>query len=182
MSSMIGLSVIGLFLSVGLAFSFSLQLISLLAVGLQEPPLLPVGTPMAWRVHTLRVLTFLLLLFLLLLMLSDIASFFFGVQKLSEISSVGSNLGDSGLLWHSTVPSLSQVSCCVNLRLLVQQVSVRTMRLLFQALLPYLLVFFSSTLSDNRVGSLRRPLALRQSSDSYFFYKDFITGHSTPST
>ena len=27
---------------------------------------------------------------------------------------------------------------------------------------------------------MRRPLACRQSSDSYFFYKDFITGHSTP--
>jgi hypothetical protein len=62
MSSMIGLSVIGLFLSVGLAFSFSLQLISLLAVGLQEPPLLPVGTPTALRVHILRGVTFLLLL------------------------------------------------------------------------------------------------------------------------
>jgi hypothetical protein len=102
MSSMIGLSVIGLFLSVGLAFSFSLQLISLLAVGLQEPPLLPVGTPTALRVHILRGVTFLLLLFLLLLMLSDIASYSYGVLKLREISSAGSNLGDSGLLWRST--------------------------------------------------------------------------------
>ena len=107
MFSMTGLSVIGLFLSVGLAFSFSLQLISLLAVGLQEPPLLPVGTPTAWRVHILRALIFLLLLFPLLLMLWDIAFYSYGVLKLREISSAGANLGDSGLLWRSTVPSLS---------------------------------------------------------------------------
>jgi hypothetical protein len=100
------LSVIGLFLSVGLAFSFSLQLISLLAVGLQEPPLLPVGTRMALRVHILRGVTFLLLLFLLLLTLSDIAFYSFGVLKHREISSAGSNLGDSGILWRSTEPSV----------------------------------------------------------------------------
>ena len=35
-----------------------------------------------------------------------------------------------------------------------------TMRLLFRVLLPYLLVYFSSTLSDNRVGSLRRFLGV----------------------
>ena len=45
---------------------------------------------------------FLLLLYLLLLMLSDILFYSFGVLKLREISSAGSNLGDSGLLWHST--------------------------------------------------------------------------------
>ena len=41
---------------------------------------------------------------------------------------------------------------------------------------------FSSTLLDSPVGSLRRALAWRQSFASYCFYKDFITGHSTPFT
>ena len=38
----------------------------------------------------------------------------------------------------------------------------------FQVLLPYLLVYSSSILSDNLVGSLRRPLVCRQFSDSTF--------------
>ena len=42
----------------------------------------------------------------LLLTLSDIAYFSYGVQKLRATSSVGANLGDSGLLWRSTEPSL----------------------------------------------------------------------------
>src|SRR6056300_1733541 len=104
MFSMTGLSVIGLFLSVGLAYFYFRQLISLLAGGLQEPPSQLRGTPMGLRVHIWRGVTFLLLLYLLLLMLSDIAFYSFGVLKLREISSAGSNLGDSGLLWRSTEP------------------------------------------------------------------------------
>jgi hypothetical protein len=61
---------------------------------------------MELRVHIWRGVTFLLLLYLLLLMLSDIAFYSFGVLKLREISSVGSNLGDSGLSWHYTEPSV----------------------------------------------------------------------------
>ena len=52
----------------------------------------------------------------------------------------------------------------------------------FRVLLPYSLLYFSSTHLDYPVGSLRRVLVSRQYSDSYFFYKDFITGHSTPFT
>ena len=54
MFSMTGLSVIGLCLSVGLAYFYSRRLISLVAGGLQEPPSLPVGTPMALRLHIWR--------------------------------------------------------------------------------------------------------------------------------
>jgi len=103
MFSMTGLSVIGLCLSVGLAYFYSRRLISLLAGGLQEPPSLPVGTPMALRLHIWRGLTFLLQLYLLQLMLWDILFYCYGALKLREISSAGSNLGDSGLLWLSTV-------------------------------------------------------------------------------
>ena len=40
-----------------------------------------------------------------LLMLWVILFFYFGVLSLREISSAGANLGDSGILWRSTVPS-----------------------------------------------------------------------------
>ena len=119
MFSMTGLSVIGLCLSVGLAYFYSRQLISLLAGGLQEPPSLPVGTPMALRLHIWRGLTFLLQLYLLQLMLWDILFYCYGALKLREISSAGSNLGDSGLLWRSTEPSLLSVLCSGSLSSLV---------------------------------------------------------------
>ena len=52
--------------------------------------------------------------------------------------------------------------------------------LLFRVLLPYLLVYFSSTLSDNRVGSLRRPLVSRSDIQiSVVPPSAFTTGHST---
>ena len=40
-----------------------------------------------------------------LLTLWVILFFYFGVLSLREISSAGANLGDSGILWRSTVPS-----------------------------------------------------------------------------
>ncbi len=43
----------------------------------------------------------------------------FGVLKLRAISSAGANLGDSGLLWRSTEPSLLSVLCLGSLNLLV---------------------------------------------------------------
>jgi hypothetical protein len=106
MFSMIGLSVIGLFLSAGLAYFYFRQLISLWAVGLLELRLLRAGTLTGWHRPILRVLTSLLLLYLLLLMLSDIAFYSFGVLKLKAISSAGASLGDSGLSWPSTDLSL----------------------------------------------------------------------------
>ena len=48
-----------------------------------------------------------------------------------------------------------------------------TMRLLFQVLLPYLLVYSSSILWDNPVGSLRRPLVSRRYSDFCCSSKSF---------
>ena len=55
----------------------------------------------------------------LLLTLWVILFFYFGVLKLRAISSAGSNLGDSGLLWRSTEPSLLSVLCSGSLNLLV---------------------------------------------------------------
>ena len=93
----------------------------------------------------------------------------------------GANLGDSGILLLSTVPLLSLVSCFVSLNSHVLSESVPTMRLLFQVLLPYLLVCFSSILLDNPVGSLHRRLVLLRSLDSYYSSKVSTTGLSTPS-
>jgi hypothetical protein len=102
----IGLSVIGLFLSVGLASFYFRQLISLWVAGLQELRSSPRGILTAWPRLILRGLISLLLLYLLLLMLSDIAFYSFGVLKLKATLSDGVNLGDSGLLWRSTGLSL----------------------------------------------------------------------------
>ena len=69
------------------------------------------------RLVTLRALIFLQRLCQLLLMLWVILFFYFGVLKLREISNAGSNLGDSGLLWRSTVPSPLSVLCSGSLNL-----------------------------------------------------------------
>ena len=63
------------------------------------------GTPTDSQVVTLRVLIFLQRQCQLLLTLWVILFFYFGVLSLREISSAGANLGDSGILWRSTVPS-----------------------------------------------------------------------------
>ena len=55
------------------------------------------GIPTGWQLVTLRVLIFLRRQCQLLLTLWVILFFYFGVLKLRAISSVGSNLGDSGL-------------------------------------------------------------------------------------
>ena len=54
-----------------------------------------------------------------LLTLWVILFFYFGVLSLREISSAGANLGDSGILWRSTEPLLSLVSCFDSLKLVV---------------------------------------------------------------
>ena len=77
----------------------------------------------SWYTHglasspTLRVLISLQRLCQRLLMLWVILFFYFGVLKLRAISSAGSNLGDSGLLWRSTEPSLLSVLCSGSLNL-----------------------------------------------------------------
>ena len=78
-----------------------------LAIGgsLQARRLSQVGTLTDSQVVTLRVLIFLQRQCQRLLMLWVILFFYFGVLSLREISSAGSNLGDSGILWRSTVPS-----------------------------------------------------------------------------
>ena len=92
-----------------------------LAIGGQPLVLLSLrrGTPTGWRLVTLRVLISLQRLCQRLLMLWVILFFYFGVLKLRAISSAGSNLGDSGLLWRSTEPSLLSVLCSGSLNLLV---------------------------------------------------------------
>ena len=73
--------------------------------GLLALRLSQVGTLTDSQVVTLRVLIFLQRLCQRLLMLWVILFFYFGVLSLREISSAGANLGDSGILWRSTVPS-----------------------------------------------------------------------------
>ena len=75
------------------------------------------GIPTGWRLVILRALIFLQRQCQLLLTLWVILFFYFGVLKLRAISSGGSNLGDSGLLWRSTEPLLSLVSCFDSLNL-----------------------------------------------------------------
>ena len=77
------------------------------------------GTPTGWRLVILRVLISLQRLCQRLLTLWVILFFYFGVLKLRAISSGGANLGDSGLLWRSTEPSLLSVLCSGSLNLLV---------------------------------------------------------------
>ena len=65
-----------------------------------------VGTPTDSQVVILRVLIFSQCnMSQRLLTLWVILFFYFGVLSLREISNAGSNLGDSGILWRSTVPS-----------------------------------------------------------------------------
>ena len=79
----------------------------------------------SWYTHglasllTLRVLIFLQRLCQRLLMLWVILFFYFGVLSLRGTLSGGANLGDSGLLWRSTEPSLLSVLCLGSLNLLV---------------------------------------------------------------
>ena len=76
-----------------------------IGVSLLARRLLQAGTPTDSQVVTLRVLIFLQRQCQLLLTLWVILFFYFGVLSLREISSAGANLGDSGILWRSTVPS-----------------------------------------------------------------------------
>ena len=79
----------------------------------------------SWYTHglasspTLRVLISLQRLCQRLLMLWVILFFYFGVLSSGRFRPMVSNLGDSGLLWRSTDPLLSLVSCFGNLKLVV---------------------------------------------------------------
>ncbi len=114
MSWMIGLNEIVSFLLVGLDYFFFPLLTLLLGVGLLARLSLQAGIPMDSLVPILRVQTFLQRQLVLQLTLWVILFFFSGVLRLREISSAGSNLGDSGILWHSTEHLPSLVSCFVN--------------------------------------------------------------------
>jgi hypothetical protein len=119
MSLMTGLNVIALYLWAGLDFFFFPLLILQLVAGLQAQRLLRLGTPTDLQVRTSKVLISLQRLCQRLLTLWVILFFYFGVLRLREISSAGANLGDSGLLWRSTEPLLSLVSCFDSLKLVV---------------------------------------------------------------
>jgi len=102
------------FLLVGLDFFFYPLLILLLAAGLLVQLSLRAGIPMVSLVPILRARIFLQRQLALQLTLWVILFFFSGVLRLRGISSAGSNLGDSGILWHSTEHLPSLVSCFVN--------------------------------------------------------------------
>lgn len=106
MSWMTGLNEIALSLWVGLDYFFFPLLIWPLVAGLLGQRLLQAGTPTGWRLLTLRALISSRQLCQRLLTLWVILFFFSGVLRLKGISSAGANLGDSGLLWHSTGLSL----------------------------------------------------------------------------
>ena len=106
MSWMTTLNATALYLWAGLDFFFFPLLIWPLAAGLLAQRLLLAGTPTGWRLVTLRVLISSQQLCRRLLMLWVILFFYFGVLSLKGTSSVGSSLGDSGLLWRSTGLSL----------------------------------------------------------------------------
>jgi hypothetical protein len=106
MYSTTGLREIVSFLLAGLDFFFFPQLILLLVVGLLGQVSLRVGTLMGLYPLILRVQTFLLRQLVLQQILWVILFFFSGVLRLKGVSSAGANLGDSGLLWRSTEPSL----------------------------------------------------------------------------
>ena len=111
MSWMTGLNATALSLWAGLDYFFFPLLILQLVAGLLARLSLRHGIPTGWRLLTLRGLIFLQRQCQLLLTLWVILFFYFGVLKLRGISSGGANLGDSGLLWRSTEPSLLSVLC-----------------------------------------------------------------------
>ncbi len=104
MYSMTGLRETVSFLLAGLDFFFFPQLILLLVVGLLGQLSSRVGTLMGLYPPILRVQTFLLRQLVLQQIVWVILFFFSGALRLREISSGGSSLGDSGLLWRSTGP------------------------------------------------------------------------------
>ena len=181
MSLMTGLNAIALSLWAGLDSYFFPLLIWPLVAGLLAQLLLRVGTPTDSLVPILRVLTFSQQLSRRLLMLWVILFFSSGVQRLRGISSDGVNLGDSGILWHSTEPLLSLVSCFDSLNCHVSLVSDPTMRLLFLVLLLYSCLYSSSILWDSHLGSLRRVSVSRRFSGSFSSSRAFIIGRSIPS-
>ena len=105
MSSTIGLREIVSFLLASLDFFFFPLLILLLGVGLLVQLSLRAGLPTDSLLPILRVQIFLQRQLALQLTLWVILFFFYGVLSLKGTSNVGSNLGDSGILWRSTVPS-----------------------------------------------------------------------------
>ena len=98
----------------GLDFFFYPLLILLLAVGLLVRLSQRAGIPTVSLVPILRVQIFLQRQLALQLTLWVILFFFSGVLRLRGISSAGSSLGDSGILWRSTEHLPSLVSCFVN--------------------------------------------------------------------
>lgn len=52
------------------------------------------------------------------------------------------------------------------------------LNLTIKAIIPITLIVLSSSLSDNKIGSMRKIMATRRWSDKYYVYKDFITPRS----
>ena len=156
-----------------------------LAIGgaLRVQHLLRAGTPTDSQVVTLRVLIFLQRQCQRLLMLWVILFFYFGVLSLRGISSVGSNLGDSGILWRSTEP-FALIGFMLRQFELARLIGIRPYNAIAFSgpIAVFVSVFLIYPLGQSSWFFAPSFLVSRQSSDSYFFYKDFITGHSTPFT
>jgi hypothetical protein len=50
--------------------------------------------------------------------------------------------------------------------------------LVTKAVLPFLLVFIGSNLSDSKIGSMKKVMATKRASYEYYIYKNFVTPRS----
>ena len=181
MSLMTGLNEIALSLWVGLDYFFFPLLILQLVASLLARRLLQAGTPTDSQVVTLRVLIFLQRQCQLLLTLWVILFFYFGVLSLREIST----LAQLGGLWNFVAlhGAFALIGFMLRQFELARLIGIRPYNAIaFRVLLPYLLVYFSSTLLDSPVGSLRRHLVLQRSSASFYSSRDSTIGRLIPST
>ena len=181
-SLMTGLNEIALSLWVGLDFFFFPLLILQLGALLARR-LLQAGTPTDSQVVTLRVLISLQRLCQRLLMLWVILFFYFGVLSLREISNAGLRFWG---LW--SFVALHGAFALIGFMLrqfeLARLIGIRPYNAIAFSgpIAVFVSVFLIYPLGQSSWFFAPKPLVSRQSSDSYFFYKDFITGHSTPST
>lgn len=50
--------------------------------------------------------------------------------------------------------------------------------LITKAVLPFLLVFIGSNLSDSKIGSMKKVMATKRASYEYYIYKNFVAPRS----
>ena len=154
-----------LYLWAGLDYYFFPLLIWQLVASLLARRLLRAGIPTDWRLVILRVLISSQQLCQLLLTLWVILFFYFGVLSLREISNAGPNLGDSGILWRSTV-SFALIGFMLRQFELARLIGIR----------PYNAIAFSGPIAVFVSVFLIYPLG----QSSWFFAHLFRSGSNLP--